>query len=87
MARVRQRRNLGPGAGKRHEGRESGQLLNNLSMFLCKSLIQETRSRAGCNPPALNCGAQTKWRRSDRRDRTEGEAGAGRAWQVKVWQL
>jgi hypothetical protein len=87
MARVRQRRNLGPGAGKHHEGRESGQLLNNLSMFLCKSLIQETRSRASCNPPALNCCAQRKWRHSDRGDRTEREPRARCAWQVKVWQL
>ena len=71
MARVRQRRNLGPGAGKHREGRESGQLLNNLSMFLCKSLIQETRSQPGCNRRMLTCGAEENWRRANQPYRIE----------------
>jgi hypothetical protein len=71
MARVRQRRNLGPGAEKRREGRESGQLLNNPYMFLCKSLIQETRSEPGCNRRVLNCSAEANRRRADQPHRIE----------------
>jgi hypothetical protein len=39
MARVRRRRNLGSATKERRKGGESGQLLNNLIMLLCKGLI------------------------------------------------
>jgi hypothetical protein len=39
MARVRRRRNLGSATKKRRRGGQSGQLLNNFIMFLCKGLI------------------------------------------------
>jgi hypothetical protein len=87
MARVWRGRNLGPETKKPHEGGKSGQLLNSFIVPLCKGLIQETRSRAGCNRLASNCGAHAKPRRVDQRDGIERRPGPDSAWQVKVWQL
>jgi hypothetical protein len=71
MARVWRRRNLGSAAKKRRKGGESGQLLNIFVVFLCKGLIQETRSWRGCNALTSNCSAQLNWRGDDRCDRSE----------------
>jgi hypothetical protein len=87
MARVWRQRNLGSETKKSHEGGKSGQLLNSFIMLLCKGLIQETRSRLGCNQLPPNCGAYAKWRRADHLDRIERRTGPDSAYQVKVWQL
>jgi hypothetical protein len=87
MARVRQRRNLGTDAEKTREGRESGQLLNNIIMSLSKGLIQETRSQPSCKGCVSNCSTEANRGRADQPFRIEHEPESRRAWQVKVWQL
>jgi hypothetical protein len=87
MARVWRRRNLRPETTKPHEGDKSGQLLNSFVVLLRKGLIQETRSRPGCNRPPSNCGPHAKRRRADQRDRIDCRPRPDSAWQVKVWQL